>query len=60
MDALGSEPSGDEDGRLCPVGYTRDGRGVIGLYGRDSGVSLPTIPEQATALHDLGRRVGLT
>ena len=55
LDALGWEPAEGDDGGLCHVGTTRYGREVIGLYGREPVVSLLSIPEQATALHDLGR-----
>ena len=53
LDALGWEPTEDEDGGLCHVGYTPEGREVVGLYGRVPVLSLPSIPEQAAALHDL-------
>jgi hypothetical protein len=35
LDSLGWEPSQAEDGGLCFVGCTREGREVVGLFGRE-------------------------
>ena len=60
LDGLGWEPSEDEGGDLCHLGYTQDGREVVGLYGREPVTSMPSIPEQAAALDSLLERVGVT
>ena len=47
--AHGWEPSEDEDAGWVEVGTTRDGRQVIGLYGRAPIISNPTMDEMARA-----------
>lgn len=59
LDGRGWEPSEDEDGGLCHVGYTRDGRQVIGLYGLNPVVTVPSMPEQARAFDELARAADL-
>jgi hypothetical protein len=59
LDGLGWEPTEAEDGGLCYVGRTRDGRAVIGLFGREPVTGTPSIPEQAAAVEALGRLADL-
>jgi hypothetical protein len=59
LDAMGWEPTEAEDGGLCYVGRTGDGRAVIGLFGRQPVTGTPSIPEQAAAVEALGRLADL-
>jgi hypothetical protein len=50
LEAHGYELSEDEDGNpWLPVGFTSDGRQVVGLYGVDPVVDLPSWEQQAEA-----------
>jgi hypothetical protein len=60
LDDLGWEPSEDEVGGLCHVGHTRDGRAVVGLYGRAPVITAPSLAQAADAYVDLRRLAGLT
>ena len=55
----GWEPTEDEHGDVCPVGYSEDGREVIGLYGRDPIISSATVAQLSAAFADLGSRARL-
>lgn len=59
LDRLGWEPSEGEDGGLCEVGSTADGRTVVGLYGRDPIRSMPGLDEVAAAGQALAVLAGL-
>lgn len=57
LDGLGWEPTQDEDGGWLDAGRTRDGRPIIGLYGRDPITADPTLAEVASASAALFARV---
>lgn len=58
LDAMGYEPSDAEDGSiLYETITTRDGRAVVGLYGREPVVSDPSLDEMAEASVALTRLV---
>jgi hypothetical protein len=60
LDGLGWDPTEAEDGGLCYVGRTRDGRTVVGLYGRAPVITAPTLMQAADAHADLRRLAGIT
>jgi hypothetical protein len=57
---LGWEPMEDDDGSPMLAGITADGRDIIGLYGRESITSLPSITELRDAGAELASMAGLT
>jgi hypothetical protein len=62
LDRLGWEPTEDDEDEevgVCYDGDTIDGRAVIGLYGREPVVTMPTIREYAEADEELMRLAGL-
>ncbi len=50
---------GDEVGEPCLVGCTLDGREVVGLFGQDPLVALPSLREEAEALAGLAQVAGV-
>jgi hypothetical protein len=58
--ALGYELSEDEQGEpWLRVGFTADGREVVGLYGVDPVSTMPTMEQQAKSLAAFSALVGL-
>lgn len=49
----GWQPSEDDEGDLCHIGTTVDGRPVIGLHGEHPVISLPSVEQAAEAMRDL-------
>jgi hypothetical protein len=59
LDRLGWEPSEDDDGLPMFDGMTTDGREIVGLYGRESITSMPSLAECAEASGELASMAGL-
>ncbi|MCU1675621.1 MAG: hypothetical protein JWM93_379 [Frankiales bacterium] len=55
----GWEPSEDDDGGLCHVGYTADGLDAVALYGHEPLTAPATIWDEAIALADVLRAAGV-
>lgn len=58
LDSTGFEPSTDDNGEWITSHTTADGLEVVGLYGRDPTISVPTIEEQADAWQELRALIG--
>ena len=58
LDRVGWELAEDENGGLCHEGYTKDGREIVGLYGREPVISDPSLEECADAFARLRVFVG--